>query len=139
MMPANDAPRTDAPISPAQPPALSLDAVTKRYDDRPVLDSLFLSVPTGSILGLLGKNGAGKTTLIKCALGLLGPDSGKVLLHGETARSLSAAAKARLGYVPQEPSLYPWMRARQLLDYTAAFYPRWNDALVDQLLADWEI
>ena len=50
MMPANDAPRTDAPISPAQPPALSLDAVTKRYDDRPVLDSLFLSVPAGSVL-----------------------------------------------------------------------------------------
>jgi ABC-2 type transport system ATP-binding protein len=125
--------------APPQPPALSLDAVTKRYDDRPVLDTLFLSVPAGSVLGLLGKNGAGKTTLIKCALGLIRPNSGVVTLLGEPAENLSAAAKARLGYVPQEISLYPWMRVRQLLEYTSAFYPRWNNALVEQLLSNWEL
>ena len=94
MMPSNDAHPTTAP-APSMPPALSLDAVTKRYDDRPVLDSLFLSVPAGSVLGLLGKNGAGKTTLIKCALGLVRPNSGTVTLLGEPAHELSASAKAR--------------------------------------------
>jgi len=137
-MPSNDAHPTTAP-APSMPPALSLDAVTKRYDDRPVLDSLFLSVPAGSVLGLLGKNGAGKTTLIKCALGLVRPNSGTVTLLGEPAHELSASAKARLGYVPQEISLYPWMRVRQLLEYTSAFYPRWNNVLVEQLLKDWEL
>jgi ABC-2 type transport system ATP-binding protein len=133
MMLANDAP------VPLQPPALKLEAVTKRYERKAVLDALSLSVPAGSVLGLLGKNGAGKTTLIKCALGLIRPNSGTVTLLGEPAHDLSAAAKARLGYVPQEISLYPWMRVRQLLEYTAAFYPKWNTALVQQLLADWEL
>ena len=137
--PTNHAPAADTPATHPQPPALSLEAVTKRYDDRPVLDSLFLSVPAGSVLGLLGKNGAGKTTLIKCALGLVRPNSGVVTLLGEPAHELSASAKARLGYVPQEISLYPWMRVRQLLEYTSAFYPKWNNALVEQLLADWEL
>ncbi len=123
----------------SQPPALRMEGVTKRYDHKAVLDDVFLSVPAGSVMGLLGKNGAGKTTLIKCALGLIRPNSGVVALLGEPALDLSATAKARLGYVPQEISLYPWMRVRQLLDYTAAFYPRWNSALVDQLLADWEL
>src|SRR5437868_443755 len=141
MMPAPDdhtadhtaAPRTDAPASPLHSPALTLDAVTKRYDDRPVLDSLFLSVRAGSVLGLLGKNGAGKTTLIKCALGLIRPNAGSVNILGEEAWTLSAAAKARLGYVPQVVTLYPWMRVRQVIDYTAAFYPRWNAAMIDAL------
>src|SRR4051812_19937389 len=118
-----------APQSIAQP-ALKLEAVTKRYDHKAVLDALFLSVPAGSVLGLLGKNGAGKTTLIKCALGLVRPNSGVVTLLGEVAHELSAQGKARLGYVPQEISLYPWMRVSQLLDYTSAFYPRWNNGLV---------
>ncbi len=133
MMLANDAP------VPLQPPALKLEAVTKRYDDKAVLDDLSLTVQPGSVLGLLGKNGAGKTTLIKCALGLIRPNSGVVTLLGEPAHDLSAAGKARLGYVPQEISLYPWMRVHQLLDYIAAFYPRWNATLVSQLLTDWEL
>lgn len=122
-----------------QPPALTLDAVTKWYDTKPVLDALSLSVPAGSVLGLVGKNGAGKTTLIKCALGLILPNSGTVSLLGEPAHKLSAAAMARVGYVPQEIALYPWMRVRQLLEYTSAFYPEWNNTLVGQLLNDWEL
>jgi len=137
---------TDPPV-PAQVPvvppsalsALNLSGVTKRYDNTNVLDGVFLDVPAGSVLGLLGKNGAGKTTLIKCALGLIRPNSGVVTLLGEPAHALSATGKAKLGYVPQEISLYPWMRVRQLLEYTAAFYPKWNSALVQQLLVDWEL
>jgi ABC-2 type transport system ATP-binding protein len=113
--------------------------LTKRYGGRAVLDAVDLAIPTGSVVGLLGKNGAGKSTLIKCAVGLARPTSGGVMLLGEPADALSPAAKARLGYVPQEISLYPWMRAGQLLDYASAFYPRWNGRLVAQLLADWEV
>jgi len=120
-------------------PALRLAGVTKNYGTKAVLTGVGLSVPRGSVVGLLGKNGAGKTTLLKCALGLVRPDAGTVLLLGEPAASLSADAKGRIGYVPQEISLYRWMRVRQMLDYTAAFYPRWNDALVEQLLREWEV
>jgi ABC-2 type transport system ATP-binding protein len=119
--------------------AIRLLGVTRSYGQRAVLKALDLDVPAGSTLGLLGKNGSGKTTLLKCALGLIRPEAGVVEVLGEPAWKLSAAAKMRLGYVPQTPQLYGWMRVRQMLDYTAAFYPRWNHALIARLAADWEI
>jgi ABC-2 type transport system ATP-binding protein len=118
---------------------LRVTGLIKQFRQKVVLCGVDLEVPRGSVLGLLGKNGAGKTTLIECALGLLRPDAGETSLLGEPAWTLSAAAKARLGYVPQEISLYPWMKATQLLEYTSSFYPRWNDALVKQFLRDWEL
>src|SRR4051794_35429007 len=101
---------------------LELRGVHKRFRDKQVLRGVDLTLPAGSVLGLLGKNGAGKSTLIKCALGLQRPQEGTALILGEPALSLGEGAKARLGYVPQEPGLYSWMRVRQLLAYTAAFY-----------------
>ena len=118
---------------------LKLEGVTKRYRDKTVLDGTDLSIPAGSVVGLLGKNGAGKTTLLKTALGLIKPDAGAATLLGEPAWSLSADAKSRLGYVPQTVTLYPWMRVRQVIEYTAAFYPRWNMAFVWQLIKDWQL
>jgi ABC-2 type transport system ATP-binding protein len=118
---------------------LDLGDVTKRFGSKTVLNGLSLALPAGSVTGLLGKNGAGKTTLIKCALGLLKPQSGRIDVFGEPAWTLSGAAKARIGYVPQVPVLYPWMRVRQLVDYQASYYPRWNDALMDRLLREWEL
>ncbi len=58
---------------------------------------------------------------------------------GEPAWELSAAGKERLGYVPQKIDLYPWMKIRQITAYTGAFYPRWNKALVERLLREWEL
>jgi len=126
-------------MSQPQDIALRMEAVSKRYDHKRVLDELSLDVPTGSVLGLLGKNGQGKTTLLKCALGLVRPDSGVLTVLHEPANDLSAAAKARIGYVPQEITLYPWMRAAQLIDYMSAFYPNWNSALVSKLMSEWEL
>src|SRR5688500_5338411 len=90
--------------------------VCKSFGARDVLRSVDLTLRCGSVVGLLGKNGSGKTTLLKCALGLLRPTAGSTSVFGEEAWDLSAAAKARLGYVPQEPSLYPWMTVRQVID-----------------------
>ena len=84
--------------------------------------------------GLLGTNGSGKTTLIKCALGLIRPQHGEARLLGEDSWTLSAEAKMRIGYVPQVINLYPWMKVRHLIDYTAAFYPNWNHDLVARLM-----
>jgi ABC-2 type transport system ATP-binding protein len=119
---------------------MELNGAVKRYQrQREVLRGLDLSIPAGSVVGLLGKNGAGKTTLIKAALGLIKLNTGSAQIFGEDAWKLSAEAKARLGYVPQVVSLYPWMRVGQIADYIGAFYPRWNDALVDRLLREWRV
>jgi ABC-2 type transport system ATP-binding protein len=119
---------------------LRLDQLSKRFGaDRLALDAVSLSIPTGSVTGLLGRNAAGKSTLIQCAIGLLKPTSGSVNILGQSAWSLDADGKSRLGYVPQSIALHAWMRVRQLLDYTAAFYARWNEALVRDLLRDWEV
>jgi ABC-2 type transport system ATP-binding protein len=120
-------------------PALVCEGVAKRYRHTFVLDALDLSIPTGSVVGLLGKNGAGKTTLLKCMLGLIRADAGRLRLLGDDPATLSAETKGRLGYVPQTVSLYSWMRVRQLLNYTAAFYPRWNGRLVEDLLRRFEL
>jgi ABC-2 type transport system ATP-binding protein len=113
--------------------------VTKSFGPKVVLDGLNFNLQRGTVTGLLGKNGAGKTTLLKCALGLQTPQSGTITVFGEPARDLSAASKAKLAYVPQEITLYPWMKIRQIVAYTRAFYPQWNDSLIERLLKDWEL
>jgi ABC-2 type transport system ATP-binding protein len=120
-------------------PAIEVRGVVKSYGKKPVLTGLDLDVPKGSVVGLLGTNGAGKTTLIKCALGLIRPQAGEVRILGEPAWTLSGEAKARIGYVPQVIGLYPWMKVRHLIDYTAAFYPTWNYELVAKLVREWSI
>jgi ABC-2 type transport system ATP-binding protein len=118
---------------------IELQGIIKSYGKKQVLTGLDLAVPKGSVLGLLGTNGAGKTTLIKCALGLIRPQQGKARLLGEDSWTLSAEAKARIGYVPQLINLYPWMKVRHIIDYTAAFYPNWNHDLVARLMTQWSL
>jgi ABC-2 type transport system ATP-binding protein len=120
-------------------PAIEIHRLVKSYGSKSVLTDLDLSIEQGSVVGLLGINGAGKTTLIKCALGLIRPQAGFIRLLGEDAWDLSAVAKARIGYVPQSIRFYTWMKARHLIDYTAAFYPNWDHGLVADLIKDWAI
>ena len=110
-------------------------AVAQKY----ALGDIRLSIPPGTVLGLIGSNGSGKSTLIKCAMGLLRPTSGTATVFGENSWDLSATSKARIGYVPQEVTSYPWMRVRQVIAYTAAFYPNWNQPFADDLCRRWRV
>jgi ABC-2 type transport system ATP-binding protein len=115
------------------------ERLQKSFGGKEVLRGIDLALEPGTVLGLLGANGSGKTTLIKCGLGLLRPTAGSVTVFGENSWSLSGAAKSRLGYVPQEVTSYPWMRVRQVIAYTAAFYPSWNHAFVSTLCERWHV
>jgi len=120
-------------------PVIHLQNLSKQFGSKPVLQNVELAVEPGTVLGLLGANGSGKTTLIKCSLGLLRPTGGRCEVFGDRSWDLSAESKARLGYVPQEVTSYPWMRVRQVIAYTAAFYPHWNSAFVDSLCQRWHV
>jgi ABC-2 type transport system ATP-binding protein len=120
-------------------PVIHARNLTKAFRRRVVLDSLTLDVPPGAVLGHLGKNGAGKTTLIKAILGLVRRDEGELSLLGHDPWSLPAETKSRIGYVPQLVTHPAWMNVAQVVEYTASFYDRWNDALVGKLLAEWDL
>jgi ABC-2 type transport system ATP-binding protein len=118
-------------------PIVSLSSVSKRFGSHQVLDRLDWQIAPGQVVGLLGRNGAGKSTLLECLLGLREPDSGEVALFGEQSATLSEAARARIGYVPQKTELFDWLTPNQTLDYFKAMYPRWNEAKVEGLLSRW--
>lgn len=120
-------------------PIIQTQHLAETFGSKQVLQDVNLTIPQGAIVGLIGTNGSGKSTLIKCLLGLLRITRGSATIYGEDVWDLSAQTKARLGYVPQEIRLYPWMLVRQIIAYTAAFYPRWDFQLTDRLLQEWHL
>jgi ABC-2 type transport system ATP-binding protein len=120
-------------------PSLMSDAIftqrlTKYYGGRPVVHSLDLRVPQGSVYGFLGRNGAGKSTTIKMLTGMVHPDSGKAFVLGEDVAQLAPATRARIAYLAEGHPLYRWMTVGEMARFARAFYPTWNDALLEQIL-----
>ncbi|HVV37785.1 MAG TPA: ABC transporter ATP-binding protein [Acidimicrobiales bacterium] len=99
---------------------LRCEGLVKRFGERTAVDGVSFTVSTGEIYGLLGPNGAGKTTTIKLACGLLEPDAGVATVDGMESRDL--AAKAVVGYVPQDIALYPDLTARENLAFIGRLY-----------------
>ncbi len=119
--------------------ALSLAGVHKRFKSNHVLRGIDLSLPVGTIVGLMGKNGAGKSTMIKCLLGLLKTDAGTATVFDDNSWDLTAKSKQRIGYVPQTITGFAWMKVETLLSYTGAFYDVWNKEKVKSLLLEWDL
>lgn len=79
------------------------------------VDGVDLEVTRGEVLGLLGPNGSGKSTTIKMILGLLYPTAGRIAVFGKRPEDVST--KRLIGYLPEESNLYPFLNARETLDY----------------------
>ena len=103
-------------------PVLRLDHVSKHFGRQVALDRVSLSVPPGSVFALLGENGAGKTTSIKILLGLLKPDLGQSEVLGLESLKKSRAIRRRIGYVPEQPTLYEWMTVYEIGWFASGFY-----------------
>ncbi|HEU0291316.1 MAG TPA: ABC transporter ATP-binding protein [Anaerolineales bacterium] len=111
--------------------------VSKRYDDTIVVDRLNLQINPGEIVGFIGHNGAGKSTTLKMIAGLVEPTSGHVQVMGHDMQRESIKVKGRIGYLPEESSLYEAMTARQYLLFFSELYqmPRLKALKrIDQLL-----
>lgn len=90
-------------------------------------------MPGGAVYGLVGINGAGKTTLIKHILGLLEAQTGAVRVFGLDPVADSVAVLSKIGYLSEENDLPGWMRVDELLRYSRAFHPDWNDGYAEEL------
>lgn len=96
---------------------LETSELSKSYRGRRVVDDVTVDVEQGQVVGLLGPNGAGKTTSFYMIVGLITPDSGRVLLGGRNITGLPMYQRARLGisYLPQEPSVFRKLTVEQNL------------------------
>jgi ABC-2 type transport system ATP-binding protein len=120
-------------------PIATAHNVSKIFDTKVALDGVSAEVFPGDIIGVLGKNGAGKTTLLETLLGFSPPTRGSTSVFGEDSMQLSAAAKARIGFVPQQDELIGALNGKQLLAIVAAFHGNWDRAFVDRLVAEWGV
>jgi ABC-2 type transport system ATP-binding protein len=113
----------NTPFTPATPsnPVVAVQGLTKTFKDfwlrtrAKAVDNLTFHVEPGEIFGLLGPNGSGKSTTIKIILGLLRQTAGRVAVFGKPPTDVTI--KRRIGYLPEESYLYPFLNARETLDY----------------------
>jgi ABC-2 type transport system ATP-binding protein len=94
---------------------LEVCQLTKRYSGIAVVDRVSFTIRPGEILGYLGPNGAGKSTTVKMIIGLIQPNAGHVLFHGRDVRENLKEFQHSIGYVPEEPHLYPHLSGREYL------------------------
>lgn len=97
--------------------------LTKKYDNKSALDKINLSIPKGSIVGLLGPNGSGKTTLLKLAAGLLTPTFGEITVCGFKP---GVESKLNVAYQPDRVYINDWMNVNNLITMMKDFYSNFN-------------
>ena len=117
----------------ATPPIIEIKGLTRRFDSKIAIDGLSLTVPSGGVFGLIGGNGAGKTTLLRHILGMLKAQSGTVRVFGLDPVASPVGVLGRIGYLSEDRNLPNWMRVRELMRYTQAFYPGWDEVYAEEL------
>ena len=100
-------------------PVILVDRVSKRYGATRAVSELTFAVKKGEVLGFLGPNGAGKTTTMRVITGFMPPSEGRVLIGGLDLAEAPLAVKRRIGYLPENPPLYPEMEVAGFLEFVA--------------------
>lgn len=116
---------------------LQVKALTKRYATVPAVSNVSFSIQPHHVLGYVGPNGSGKSTTVKMITGLLQPSAGEVLFQGRDIRDDLAGYKRRLGYVPEEANLYPYLSGYEYLELVGQLRklpPRLLSRRIDEFL-----
>ena len=98
---------------------IQVEHLTRRYGSQIAVKDLSFTVPTGQICGLLGPNGAGKTTTMNVLTGYLSASEGRVIISGHDILEEPMEARRQLGYLPEQPPLYPEMTVEEYLRFVA--------------------
>ena len=111
---------------------LEIRNLTKTFGDFKALDNLSMTVPKGTVYGLVGPNGAGKSTAIRCMVGVYRPDSGSVTMNGGFVYE-NPDLKARIGYIPDEIFYFPAATLEEMRRFYKGIYPDFDDNLFERL------
>ena len=101
---------------------IEFQGLSKTYGDFHAVQPLNLTVRRGELFGFLGPNGAGKTTTIRMMMGILVPSAGRVLIDGLDCHADPAEVKRRVGYLPDTPVFYDYLRGREILCFVAEMH-----------------
>ncbi|GAA4423344.1 ABC transporter ATP-binding protein [Georgenia halophila] len=118
--------------------AVEVEDLSVRYGDRRALDHASLTLPAGSIIGLLGRNGSGKTTLLSTVAALRRPDSGRVLVGGQEPFE-NEKLMEQICLVRESGDVLPDERISTNIEYFATARPNWDDELAGRLLDVFEL
>jgi ABC-type multidrug transport system ATPase subunit len=120
---------------------MAVQGLRKRFGSIDAVNGLDFTVPQGCVCGFLGRNGAGKTTTIKVLLGMMHADGGEGRIFGEPIgdEAASVRIRQRTGFVAEVKEFYPFMTVRQMIGFTRAFYPQWQDRWEQRCLEDYEL
>ena len=110
--------------------------VSRRFGKKEALRGVSIEVRRGQVFGLVGENGAGKTTLIQHLLGAYKAQTGGISVFGIDPTYDPTAVLSRIGYLSEDRDLPVWMRVGELMRYTQAFYPNWDEAYAEGLRVD---
>lgn len=119
---------------PKEENAIEVHNLCHRYNGRAIYEDLNLTVPKGSICGLLGKNGQGKTTLVNILMGFLKPTSGRCLVLGENSHALPPLTRTRIGLLHEGHLAYDFMTITQTERFYRGCYAKWQPALFYNLV-----
>jgi ABC-2 type transport system ATP-binding protein len=101
---------------------IRIENLNKYYGDFPAVKDLNLTVEKGEVFGFLGPNGAGKTTTIRMLMGILVPTSGKAEIEGLDCQKDSSEVKRKIGYLPDNPIYYDYLRGREILEFVGEMH-----------------
>ena len=118
----NDLPAPLPPPLGEAEPTVTTAGLVKSFGDEVVLEGIDLTVPRGTILGLIGPSGCGKTTLVRQLTGLAVPTDGTVRVLGEDPADFTPATRVRIGYMPQAPVLFPNLSLWGNLTFISSVY-----------------
>src|SRR4051812_31065412 len=101
---------------------IKLENLSKHYGSFAAVRELSLSVGRGEVFGFLGPNGAGKTTTIRMIMGIVVPTTGRAVLDGLDSHHDREAVKRRVGYLPDNPVFYDYLRGNEILEFVGEMH-----------------